>query len=208
MEAPGTLQLCRKTPARVKGTSLFGCSVSDQENPFYSIDLRMVVCWIELSLIQVFLTRHMIHLSRRCKGEFLDRECYSHLNFSIRIIQRAPLKSILISYTSFSKESNRCSYFLSFFQTTKCCSGQKPTHLTSVFTLRTSVFLTSWYYAEGIDTNVKYGCSRMLDGLVSSHPKCYLYFTNIKSSSLHFFFRISFCLPFQWCPLLALIRTT
>ncbi len=47
-------------------------------------------------------------------------------------------------------------------------SGWKPTNLTSVFTLRTSVFLTSWYYAEGVDTDVKYVCSRMLDGLVSS----------------------------------------
>ncbi len=49
-------------------------------------------------------------------------------------------------------------------------SGWKPTNLTSVFTLRTSVFLASSYYAEGIDTEVKYGCSWMLDGLVSSHP--------------------------------------
>jgi len=49
-------------------------------------------------------------------------------------------------------------------------SGWKPTNLTSVFTLRTSVFLASWYYAEGIDTDVKYGCLWMLDGLVSSHP--------------------------------------
>jgi hypothetical protein len=32
------------------------------------------------------------------------------------------------------------------------------------------VFLASWYYAEGIDTDVKYGCLQMLDGLVSSHP--------------------------------------
>jgi hypothetical protein len=49
-------------------------------------------------------------------------------------------------------------------------SGWKPTNLTFVFTLRTSVFLASWYYAEGLDTDVKYGCSRLLDGLVSSHP--------------------------------------
>jgi len=49
-------------------------------------------------------------------------------------------------------------------------SGWKPTNLTSVFTVRTSVFLASWYYAEGVDTDVKDGCSRMLDGLVSSHP--------------------------------------
>jgi hypothetical protein len=32
------------------------------------------------------------------------------------------------------------------------------------------VFLALWYYAEGIDTDVKYGCSKMLDGLVPSHP--------------------------------------
>ncbi len=35
--------------------------------------------------------------------------------------------------------------------------GWKPTNLTSVFTLQTSVFLASWYYAEGIDTDVR-GC--------------------------------------------------
>ncbi len=49
-------------------------------------------------------------------------------------------------------------------------SGWKPTNLTFVFTLRISVFLASWYYAEGLDTDVKYRCSRLLDGLVSSHP--------------------------------------
>jgi hypothetical protein len=47
----------------------------------------------------------------------------------------------------------------------------KPSNLTSVFTLRTSVFLASWYYAEGVDTDVKCGCFQMLDGFVSSHPK-------------------------------------
>jgi hypothetical protein len=46
----------------------------------------------------------------------------------------------------------------------------KPTNLTTVFTLRTSIFLASWYYAEGIYIDVKYGCSWILDGLVSSHP--------------------------------------
>ncbi len=48
-------------------------------------------------------------------------------------------------------------------------SGWKPTNLTAVFTLQTTVFLASWNYAEGIDTDVKYGCSLILDGLVSSH---------------------------------------
>ncbi len=47
----------------------------------------------------------------------------------------------------------------------------KPSNLTSVFTLRTSVFLASWYCAEGVDTDVKYGCLQMLNGFVSSHPK-------------------------------------
>jgi hypothetical protein len=28
-------------------------------------------------------------------------------------------------------------------------SGWKPTHLTSVFSLQTSVFIASWYYANG-----------------------------------------------------------
>jgi hypothetical protein len=50
------------------------------------------------------------------------------------------------------------------------CSGWKLTNLTSVFTLWTSIFLASWYYAEGINTDIKYGGSWMLDGLVSSHP--------------------------------------
>ena len=36
-------------------------------------------------------------------------------------------------------------------------SGWKPTNLTSVFTLRTSVFLTSWYYTEGVNMDVG-GC--------------------------------------------------
>jgi len=37
--------------------------------------------------------------------------------------------------------------------------------------LQTIIFFASCYYTEGIDTNVKYGCSQMLDGLVSSHPQ-------------------------------------
>jgi hypothetical protein len=28
-----------------------------------------------------------------------------------------------------------------------------------------------WYYAEGIDMEVKYGCLQMLDWLVSTHPE-------------------------------------
>ncbi len=55
-------------------------------------------------------------------------------------------------------------------------SGWKTTLLTSVFFvwtfvfLVTSVFLTSWDYADGIDTDDKYRCLRMLDWLVSTHP--------------------------------------
>ncbi len=35
----------------------------------------------------------------------------------------------------------------------------------------TSVFLASWYYADSLDTDVKYRCLQMLDWLVSTHPK-------------------------------------
>jgi hypothetical protein len=45
-----------------------------------------------------------------------------------------------------------------------------PAQCVVVFTLPTSVFLTSWYYTEGVYIDVKYGCSWILDGLVSSHP--------------------------------------
>jgi hypothetical protein len=31
-------------------------------------------------------------------------------------------------------------------------------------------FATWWYYADGVDTDVKNGCFRMLDWLVSTHP--------------------------------------
>ncbi len=30
--------------------------------------------------------------------------------------------------------------------------------------------IASWYYADGINTDVKYRCLRMLDWLVSTHP--------------------------------------
>ncbi len=36
----------------------------------------------------------------------------------------------------------------------KFCSGWKPTHLTSVFSLRASISAASWYYAKGINTDV------------------------------------------------------
>ncbi len=55
-------------------------------------------------------------------------------------------------------------------------SGWKPTYLTSVFSLGTSVFTsppgtTVTAFADVAD--VKYGCLRMLDGLVSTHPSIY-----------------------------------
>jgi hypothetical protein len=31
-------------------------------------------------------------------------------------------------------------------------------------------FSACWYYADGVDTDVKYGCWQMLDWLVSTHP--------------------------------------
>ncbi len=51
--------------------------------------------------------------------------------------------------------------------------GWKPTHLTSVFSLRTSVFTSphdTMLTAFADVADVKYGCLRMLDGLVSTHP--------------------------------------
>ncbi len=39
-----------------------------------------------------------------------------------------------------------------------------------IYPMDIRIFLTSWFYAEGIDTDVKYRCLRMLDGLVFSHP--------------------------------------
>ncbi len=33
-----------------------------------------------------------------------------------------------------------------------------------------TVFLASWYYADSVDTDVKYECLRILDWLVSTHP--------------------------------------
>jgi hypothetical protein len=53
----------------------------------------------------------------------------------------------------------------------KMNSGWKTTLLTSVFFIQTSVFLASCYYADSIDTDVKYGCLQMLDWLVSTHHK-------------------------------------
>jgi hypothetical protein len=32
-------------------------------------------------------------------------------------------------------------------------------------------FTAWWYYADSIDTDVKYRCLRMLDWLVSTHPE-------------------------------------
>ncbi len=52
-------------------------------------------------------------------------------------------------------------------------SGWKPINLTSVFPYGHSFIAASWYYTEGVDTDVadvKYRCSPMLDGFVSSHP--------------------------------------
>ncbi len=57
-------------------------------------------------------------------------------------------------------------------------SGCKPTHLTSVVSIRTSVFITSWYYANGFC-----GCLiRMLDGLVSTHTFSIEQFTLTRKS--------------------------
>jgi hypothetical protein len=50
-------------------------------------------------------------------------------------------------------------------------SGWKPTNLTSVFTLRTSVFSPLGTTLKAIDMDVKYRCLQMLHGLISSHPK-------------------------------------
>ncbi len=36
--------------------------------------------------------------------------------------------------------------------------------------------LTSWYYYDSVDTDVKYRCLRMLDCLVSTHPKSWFKF--------------------------------
>jgi len=37
-------------------------------------------------------------------------------------------------------------------------------------------FTACWYYSDGIDTDVKYGCLWMLDWLVSTHPYVYMCF--------------------------------
>jgi hypothetical protein len=53
-------------------------------------------------------------------------------------------------------------------------SGWKPIHLTSVFSLRTSVTLPHGTTLTAF-ADVKYGCLRMLDRLVSTHPKFIIY---------------------------------
>ncbi len=50
------------------------------------------------------------------------------------------------------------------------CSGWKTTLLTSVFFILASVFLPHGTMLTGF-CGCRYRCSRMLDGLVSSHPK-------------------------------------
>ena len=57
-----------------------------------------------------------------------------------------------------------------YVKRTKTCSGWKPTHLTSVFSLRTSVFSLPHGTTLTAFADVKYGCLQMLDGLVSTHP--------------------------------------
>jgi hypothetical protein len=56
------------------------------------------------------------------------------------------------------------------FEYPKFDSGWKTTLLTSVFFLLTSLFFTSWDYADSFFVDVQYRCCRMFDGLVSSDP--------------------------------------
>jgi hypothetical protein len=59
--------------------------------------------------------------------------------------------------------------------TQKKCSGWKPTHLTSVFSLQTSIF--TWPHGTMLTAfaDGKFVCLRMLARLVSTHPKkCFI----------------------------------
>ncbi len=59
--------------------------------------------------------------------------------------------------------------------TQKKCSGWKPNPLTSVFSLRTSIFTSPHGTMLTALADVKYICLRMLDRLVSTHPKkCFI----------------------------------
>ncbi len=58
----------------------------------------------------------------------------------------------------------------------KNTSGWKPTHLTFVFSLRTSIFTLPRGTRLTAFADVKYKCLQMLDGLVSTHPKYCLLF--------------------------------
>ncbi len=55
-------------------------------------------------------------------------------------------------------------------RSSKNSSGWKPTNLTPYLPYGHLFIATSWYYTDG-NTDVKYGCLRMLDWLVSTHPK-------------------------------------
>ncbi len=52
-------------------------------------------------------------------------------------------------------------------------SGWKPTHLTSIFSLRTSVTSPDGTMLTAL-VDVKYRCLQMLDRLVSTHPTSFV----------------------------------
>jgi hypothetical protein len=71
-------------------------------------------------------------------------------------------KTLLIIFSKFTDIPFQ-NFFLSI------SSRWKPTHLTSVFSVRTSIFIASWYYANSL-CRCPYGCWRMLERLISTHP--------------------------------------
>jgi len=60
-------------------------------------------------------------------------------------------------------------YVILHFHHKKCPVGGKPTHLTSIFSLHTSVTSPHGTMLMAF-ADVRYGCLRMLDRLVSTHP--------------------------------------